>query len=415
MLNFSKIFLFDRIFLQRSNQSRAKIGLLIELMICGFVLGALFGCGTTKFSDTSRTATEQFLITSAMEDVIDEFDFSYLTGRKIFVNSFNCTDEKYFLTILRQQLAANGVLLKDNKDEADYILEVAPGVVGTNRYDRMYGVPETKIPAVLSGGTSTTIPEMALIKRTDQKAAVKVIIWAYNKTSGEIIWQSGSKTKSAFIRDRWFFGAGPFTKSSFEKNIQIAGDTVKIPENPFGEYILNDNKPSVTTEAIYREIDPKSREHLDSIRQKGLEQLKAKQKENKADSDSDPDKESSSIDSDSDVKENPDEKKNVSTATNQSDSEEEKKETEPFPLNSNSNLTASTLDIDSNNNPTTQNNLIQPNIPVQPKSDIPSNNPISQKSGNVSDNQVLSHSSEQPVLQFDQLTLPLKSTIKFNQ
>jgi len=132
------------------------------------------GCGTTKWSDTSRTATEQLLISSAMDDVIDEFDFYPLTGRKIYIESkgVSATDKEYLLSLLRQQLSANGVFLQDTKDTADYILEVSTGAVGTNRYDLMYGVPETSVPSFLTLGAATTIPEVSIIKRTDQKAQI---------------------------------------------------------------------------------------------------------------------------------------------------------------------------------------------------------------------------------------------------
>lgn len=238
-----------------------------------FIFILFTGCGTTKWSDTGRTATEQLLISTAIEDVIDEFDFYPLSGRKVFIkkDGINCTDNQYLFTVLRQQLAANGVFIKDKEDEADYILEIAPGAVGTNRYDLMYGISKTEVPTVLTGGTISSIPEISLIKRTDQKAQVKLMMWAYNKKNGGIIWQSGTKSKTAFIRDRWFFGIGPISKSSFEPKIKVVGDNVDLPgENNFRKnYIAKDAKPSVKTEAVYREIDQESLDRLEAIREDG--------------------------------------------------------------------------------------------------------------------------------------------------
>ncbi len=231
------------------------------------------GCGTTKWSDTGRTATEQLLISSAIEDVIDEFDFYPLSGKKIYLkkDGVSCTDSQYLIAVLRQQLAANGVFIKDKEDDADYILEIAPGTVGTNRYELMYGISSTEIPSALTQGTVTSIPEVSLIKRTDQKAEIKLMLWAYNRKSGSIIWQSGTKSKTAYIRDRWFLGIGPITKTSFNpKKIAVGTDEVKVPRRTHdGEYVSKDEKPSVKTEAIYREIDPKTQERLQAIREKG--------------------------------------------------------------------------------------------------------------------------------------------------
>lgn len=233
------------------------------------------GCGTTKWSDTSRTATEQLLITSAMDQVVDEFNFYPLSGRKLYINKagVNCTDSQYLISILRQQLAANGVLVKDKEEDADYILEIAPGAAGTNRYDLMYGIPKTEIPSLVTGGTVSAIPEIALIKRTDQKAQVKLMLWAYNKKNGAIIWQSGNKTKTAHLRNRWILGFGPITKASFNKKVQVGGDDINILGSTLNNRAASGEKPSVQSEAIYCEIDQKSIERLAAIREEGKYRL----------------------------------------------------------------------------------------------------------------------------------------------
>ena len=228
------------------------------------------GCGTTKFSDTSRTATEQLLISSAMEDLVDQYDYSRLAGLKVFVKSANSTtDGDYLKSLVRQQLGANGAFVKDDETQADYIVEVAPGTVGTNRYELMYGVPETTIPAIGTMTTATSIPEFALIKRTDQKAQVKLRMWAYNKTTGAIIWQSGIMTKSSQIRDRWIFGAGPFTTATYDNaGLRLGGDKA-IPQSFNGEETENE-KTSVAAEAAYHELDEKAIERLQKLREEGL-------------------------------------------------------------------------------------------------------------------------------------------------
>lgn len=245
-----------------------KIGFVLSLIV------TVSGCGTTKFSDTTRTATEQLLISSAMEDVVDEFNFYPLSGRKIFIKSdgVSATDKEYLLSILRQQLAANGVLIQETKDLADYILEVSTGAIGTDRCELIYGTKETSVPSILTMGVATTIPEFALAKRTDQKAKIKLTMWAYNRKTGAIVWQSGQKNKTAAIRDRWFFGIGPITKSSFNDKTQLGGDDVPF-EMSLGERIAKDEKPSVKTEATYRELDHEAIDHLEKIRKEGMEAM----------------------------------------------------------------------------------------------------------------------------------------------
>ncbi len=258
-----------------------KGSVALRKALCVLAFGLCVGCGTTKFSDTSRTATEQLLISSAMEELVDEYDYSRLLGLKVFVKTANSsTDVDYLKSLVRQQLAANGAFVKDGEDSADYIVEIAPGAVGTNRYELMYGIPETTIPALGTITSATSIPEFALIKRTDQKAQVKLRMWAYNKTTGAIIWQSGVDTKSSQIRDRWVFGAGPFTTATYDKaGMRLGGDRAlpQRKENGFeGEDV-----PSIQSSAFYEEIDEKAIERLQKIREEGLARvLEEAEKEN---------------------------------------------------------------------------------------------------------------------------------------
>ena len=266
-----------RRFFPRSSVSPLRFAALPSFLLV-FATVSLVGCGTTKFSDTGRTATEQLLISSAMEDVVDEYDYSRLAGLKVHIKVANSTtDSDYLKSLIRQQLAANGAFVRDAVDDADYVLEVAPGAVGTNRYELMYGIPETSIPAI---GTmaATAIPEFALIKRTDQKAQVKLNMWAYNKTTGAIIWQSGLKTKSANIRDRWIFGAGPFTDASYdEAGMRLGADETVLPST-LGERVSDDEKPTISAGAVYQELDAAAIERLKKIREDGLAQALAEEK-----------------------------------------------------------------------------------------------------------------------------------------
>ena len=249
-----------------------------EMTTLGFALllalSVMGGCGTTKFSDTSRTATEQLLISAAMEDAVDAFNFYPLSGRKIFIKSegVSATDKEYLLSILRQQLAANGVLIQETKDTADYILEVATGAVGTDRSELIYGTKETSVPSILTMGTTASIPEIALVKRTDQKAKIKLTMWAYNRTTGAIVWQSGQKNKVASVRDRWILGMGPITKCSYNEKTQVGGDDVPF-EIGLGEKVAKNEKPSVKTEATYRELDQEAIARLEKIRKEGYDAM----------------------------------------------------------------------------------------------------------------------------------------------
>lgn len=273
-LNLNSIFALSLFDMQNRASERSttnqSVGICFLSVVC-LSFWTLVGCGTTKFSDTGRTATEQLLISSAMEDLVDEYDYSRLSGLKLYVRAANsATDSDYLKSLIRQQLAANGAFVKDKEDDADYIVEIAPGTVGTNRYELMYGIPETTVPAIGSLTSATSIPEFALIKRTDQKAQVKLVMWAYNKTTGSIIWQSGIDTKSSQIRDRWIFGAGPFTTATYDKNAGVRLGADEAIPNTFGEKVSGKESASIASDAVYQELDQKAIDRLQRIREEGL-------------------------------------------------------------------------------------------------------------------------------------------------
>jgi hypothetical protein len=197
-------------------------------------LGAASGCGTTKWTDTSRTATEQLLIAYSMERAVSRIDFRALAGKTAFVDDTyvkTVTDSAYLVSSIRQQALAAGTLLKEKREEADYVVEVRAGAVGTDRHDVLVGFPQTTIPALVpfvsAGGA--TIPEIPLVKRTDQRGVTRIAVFAYNRKTGRPVWQSGAVPAEANAKSLWVFGAGPFHRGSIYEGTKFAGDRVNIP------------------------------------------------------------------------------------------------------------------------------------------------------------------------------------------
>jgi hypothetical protein len=235
------------------------VGLVPVLFGCAL---ALSGCGTTRWSDTSRTGTEQLLISNAVDQAIGKIDFTPLNSRKVFVESgaiTDSTDSKYISTTIRQHLAACGGILCDDKEDADYVLEVRTGAVGTDRNDVLVGIPAITIPA-LPGSTysASQFPEIPFVKRTDQRAVVKVAVFAYNKTTGRPLWYSGNNQSESWAKALWVAGAGPITKGNIYDGPNFSGS--KVPEMP----LLNlygdtgtDIRPPADRAAFFKETSNK--------------------------------------------------------------------------------------------------------------------------------------------------------------
>ena len=188
----------------------------------------VFGCGTTRWSDTSRTGTEQLLISNAIDRVVTEIDFSPMRGRRCFLDTTaiaQTTDRDYLAMTLRQHLALAGAILVSGEAEADYIVEVRAGAVGTDRDDFLLGIPATTLPMIPgSPYAAASIPEIPFVKQTRHRGVAKIALFAYNRTTGTPVWASGNNQSESTARNLWFAGAGPLTRGTIYSEATFAGN-----------------------------------------------------------------------------------------------------------------------------------------------------------------------------------------------
>ena len=179
------------------------------LLVVGFV-----GCGTTRSSDTSRTATEQILISDAIDRAVVALNVDSLSGQAVFFDDQflrKAVDSGYLISSIRQHLLANGCVLKDERADADFVVEGRSGAVGTNRHDLLFGIPSTNVPQIFPlQGIPAAIPEVPFAKRRDQRGVAKIAMFAYHRETGRPVWQSGIALQESTLNDVWLLGAGPF-------------------------------------------------------------------------------------------------------------------------------------------------------------------------------------------------------------
>lgn len=226
----------------------ARVGMVLALA------ALTAGCGTMRLSDTSRTATEQLLLSDAIDRVVSNFDLRALAGKQIYLDTTylkNTVDADYLVSSLRQHALASGCILKAKLEEADYVVEIRAGSVGTDRHDVLFGVPATNVPAtVFTSGVPAQVPELPLLKRTDQRAVAKIAMFAYNRETGRPIWQSGIVPVESSAKAVWVFGAGPFRRGHIHQGMDFAGEKLNIPLFRPGE---NKERVPVASEAYFAE------------------------------------------------------------------------------------------------------------------------------------------------------------------
>ncbi|WP_437190731.1 DUF6655 family protein [Planctomicrobium sp. SH527] len=219
------------------------IGIAIALLLCST------GCGTTK----QNMATEQMLNSDAVDAAVAKIDFTPLAGEKVFFDTKYMTNYKgvgfvtaeYVISALRQQMSAAGILIQNDQEAATYVLEGRIGVLGTDAHEVVYGIPSNSplnSAAQVAAATTTgapipaSIPELSLARRNDQAASAKIGLFAYEKGTKEVVWQSGSSVAKATAKDLWVMGIGPFQKGSIYKGkVRFAGEANDSPIPPTRE------------------------------------------------------------------------------------------------------------------------------------------------------------------------------------
>lgn len=216
-------------------------------------LSTLCGCGTMKTTNTKRTATEQLIVTDAVDRAIDEIDFSVLANRSVFLDTSSLPsgeDSNYLASSIRQQILGCGAFLKEKKDEADYVLEVRAGALGTDEQQIIYGIPELTVPTFV-GAATMTIPEISVAKKVGQRATAKVAMFAYNRKTGSPLWQSGSREKDSTIRSLWVLGGGPYRTGDIIDQPELCDQNINIPLADLWEHKDHDTKLNIRDQAYF--------------------------------------------------------------------------------------------------------------------------------------------------------------------
>ncbi len=205
----------------------------LRLAVCMAALTSLTACGTTRRTDTTRTASEQLLISNAIDQAVAQLDFGPIAGKTIYFDGqylASAVDEKYLTSTLRQHLLHFGCILVTDKAKAQYVVEARSGAIGTDRHDITVGIPAVNLPtAVAATGVPPVIPEIPFAKSTDQKGVAKIAVFAYEQETGKRVWQSGVAMVTSDAKDTWILGVGPFQRGSIYDGTNFVGAEVLTP------------------------------------------------------------------------------------------------------------------------------------------------------------------------------------------
>jgi len=189
--------------------------------LCALLLGlvaATGGCTSTKQSNTARTATEQLLISNAVDQSLNKVDFTPLAGTAVFVEEkyIDCVDKGYVIGSIRHKLLQAGATLATKLEEADAVMEVRSGAVGTDVTSAYLGVPGFTAPGMIG------IPDIKLATRDSQKAVAKIGIVVYGVKSKRELGEGGVSMARADDTNSYFMGFGPKQSGTLQYEVNRA-------------------------------------------------------------------------------------------------------------------------------------------------------------------------------------------------
>lgn len=169
----------------------------IILAIAALTLAA---CSTERTTTTSRTATEQLLLSAAADRAATEVARDVPPGKKTFVvaDAFEAPqDGKYAIGAIRAAILARGAALVADRAQAEQIVEIRSGALGIDNSDTIVGVREGELPIPLTQG-GIPIPNIAIFQKVQQLGIAKFAVAVYDARTGLAAAETASEPRFGY-------------------------------------------------------------------------------------------------------------------------------------------------------------------------------------------------------------------------
>lgn len=182
-------------------------------VVCCFLFS--IGCTSASSSNTARTGTEQMLVSNAIDQSLSKVDFQAFGGHKVFVDDkyLECVDKNYVLSSVRHRVLMQGAQLAPKAEDAELILEVRSGAVGTNTANSFLGIPQIQIPGLFA------TPEVKLINRVNQTGTAKIGLVAYDAKTHQVLGDGGVSLAKSDENNWYVLGIGPWQNGTVKKEV----------------------------------------------------------------------------------------------------------------------------------------------------------------------------------------------------
>lgn len=164
----------------------------------------LAGCVTVRHTDPPVTATEQLLISTAVDHAAAQLQLEFPQGSKVFLDAGYVDMDgtvvypRYALAAVRRRLLQLGAQLTTDRDKATVIVEMRSGAQSVNDRRILVGTPGFSLPVPLAG--SLAIPEVPLFRYHKETGISKLALVAYD-ANGRLIGEAGPQFGEAWRRN----------------------------------------------------------------------------------------------------------------------------------------------------------------------------------------------------------------------
>jgi hypothetical protein len=170
------------------------------------LLGALLlaaACTTDRQTDPAATATEELLVTNAVDRSVQNIHVVFPPDSRVFVDTeYYDTDgavrPKYAIGTVRDALLRSGAHLVDDRKDADTVVDLRAAAQSIDHTSFLIGIPSFPIPIPLAG--TLEFPEIALFKIDRQTGKSSLALTAYDQKSGTLVASTGAEYGEAHIR-----------------------------------------------------------------------------------------------------------------------------------------------------------------------------------------------------------------------
>jgi hypothetical protein len=162
-----------------------------------FAAPLLAGCTSEHVTEPLQTATEQLVVSTAIDHAVGNLKPALARGTKVFVDpQFVDTPDdksvilpKYMVGTVRDLILRAGGSLVDDRKSADFIAELRTGAESADHRSFLIGIPAMALPVPLAGPVTT--PELAIYKRDLQRGISKIALTMYSAKTGSLTGSSG--------------------------------------------------------------------------------------------------------------------------------------------------------------------------------------------------------------------------------